>query len=215
MELGDAAAWIAAGIASIAALIAIWQAVSASRQAQHAEEQADAAKLQAMEAVRAADVAESQYQLTKLQFEQSRKDSEVQRRVAAYKALTALTLAANQWAIDISDVAELVSHEQTTPDSVPETLNVMAERVMAAYFDYLPFAPETPFHSDASTIVKITNINEMRSSVDYWNAQAMYHHLLDQQIRMSVASRRLREPLYDWVLYNLPDNFREEHNPVS
>jgi hypothetical protein len=68
VDPGTIIAGAAASASAIGAFIAIWQAVSAGKQAKRAKEQADAATVQAREAVRTADAAEGQVKIAQEQL---------------------------------------------------------------------------------------------------------------------------------------------------
>ncbi|MFD5831783.1 hypothetical protein [Lentzea sp. NPDC060358] len=143
MEVGDAAAWFAAGVAIIAAVIAMsnansakTQAGAALKQAAEAQKAREAAEAQVLEARNAVKAAEAQVEIAKAGVEQAQRSAAAaEQQVAIMREQLAAAEAERnerdtpQLTYDLQNTAGQVCGLVITLDSGPSTLDIEVLRL--------------------------------------------------------------------------------------
>lgn len=205
MDLQTGAAWIAAAIASVAAFVAIWQAVSASKQATYAQEQADAARVQALEAGRSADLAESQ-------LSDLRRETQRRIRQEAFPVAEAMLKEAQDVAVEARLLASWLSGRPEANDLERLGRQQAIEAVSASKAHLNTLAKQLqPFSSEADVLRQIASLADIATNFPWYNFESVSSSVNDlpdlvarlretaESMTTSIASASLR--LDNWTKY--------------
>ena len=175
----------AAVVSAVAAGIAVWQAVAATRQARYAREQADAAVIQAAEAVRAGRAAK------------------FQRTVEGYNLVVRLMAAAGDVAAASKAIARVLRSGGRLVTTTPhvEKLSVAGDCAAALYFECAPYLRDMPpnlqLERFTQFVVTIPNVSQLG---DRSQDSQIAHELEEYASRLERYARAVQHKSRMWVM---------------
>jgi hypothetical protein len=175
----------AAGVSAVAAGIAVWQAVSASRQARYAREQTDAAVLQAAEAERAGNAAR------------------FQRTVDGYNLIVRLMAAAGDTASATNAIVRILRSGGRMTTMIPhaDELEAAASSAAVLYFECAPYVHDMPSELHLERFVHfMTSIPDLSRLGDRTQDSQIADRLEEYASRLHRYARAVQHKSRSWII---------------